>query len=804
MKVSYNWLKDFVSVDLSPEQISEILTDTGLEVEGLEKVESIKGGLAGVVFGKVISVKPHPNADKLKLTQVDVGAGENLPIVCGAPNVAEGQNVVVALVGTTIYPGGEALKIKKAKIRGEVSEGMLCAEDELGLGASHDGILVIQDSVEPGAPVAPFFGVSQDFVYEIGLTPNRTDAMGHIGAARDIYAQQLRSNQRPQFTYPKVSNLPKAEPKVKVVVENSEACPRYMGLSLKNIKVEPSPAWLRDRLLSIGQKPINNIVDITNYVMHETGQPLHAFDMDVVEGEVRVKTLKEGTHFTTLDGDERKLRDQDLMICNGKDEPMCIAGVFGGESSGVSDSTTEVFLESAWFNPVWVRKTAKHHGLNTDASFRFERGTDPEGTEMALMRAADLMVEIAGAEVQGGASDFYPLKAHKIQIDFDLNRLNVLAGQEIEEEVLRKIFIGLEIEVLKTHESVWSLEIPTYRRDVTREADVVEEVLRIYGYNEIRLTGRINASLEQAPKFDPEKIQDRIADFLASNGFNECMSNSLTTVEYVNEEFPEELWVKMKNPLSRDLSLMRTSLLYSGLEAIERNQKRKRPDLKLFEFGKVYKRTDKGFEEAKKLGIFLSGDLHGLSWMNQGDSSLFFYGKSILERVLERLNLQFPKGKSFTSYHSREGLSFKLGKEELASISWVSDEVLKKLDVQGEVIYIELNWEFALSLASKKSMSYKAVSKYPAVRRDLALLIEKDVEFQALEGTAYRAEKKYLKSVDLFDVYEGKGLPAGKKSYALAFVLEDKEKTLSEKQIEKAMAKILTALEKENGAELRA
>lgn len=808
MKISYNWLKEYINCDVQPEELSEILTDTGLEIEGMEKVQSVPGGLEGVVIGYVKSCEKHPNADKLQLTTVDVGEHDLLPIVCGAPNVAEGQTVVVATVGCTLYPDQGPFEIKKSKIRGAVSEGMLCAEDELGLGHSHDGIIVIDEDLKPGTPAAEYFGVETDYVLEIGLTPNRTDAMGHYGVARDLYAYLLRHNRRASLTLPSVDAFEAAKGKdFELNVENTEACPRYMGLRLSNIQVADSPTWLQNRLKAIGLTPKNNVVDITNYVMHEYGQPLHAFDFDKINNqEIRVKNLKQGTKFTTLDEVERELHADDLMICDGNDNPMCIAGVFGGVNSGVSESTKEVFLESANFNAVSVRKTAKRHALNTDASFRYERGIDEAATVYAMKRAAMLMQEICSAKISSELVDVYPSAKAPTTVSFSPSRMNQMIGQDIEEPLLRTILKGLEIEILREEDQRWILGIPAYRVDVTREADVLEEVLRIYGYNEVKLSGRIHAAIEKRPAFDLEQAQESVSALLASNGYHEAMSNSLTKLANYQgwEGYNEENFVKMLNPLSSDLAVMRRSLLFNGLESIAYNQNRKRENIKMFEFGKVYHRFNERKVEEKKLAIFLSGETYGESWMNlAADQHPFYFLKEMVNLVLAQMQLSDVQQKVIKLDFAAQALQLHLGKQVLAEISILGAKVLKQFDIKVPVCYAEINWELLCNLSAKKSLKLKPISKYPSVRRDLALLIAKDLPFEQLRSTAFKTEKKMLKEVQLFDVYEGKNLPEGKKSYALSFILEDENKTLSDKQIDKVMRKLQSAFEREHQAELR-
>lgn len=802
MKISYNWLKEYINLTTNPDQTAEILTDIGLEVEGIEYFETVKGGLEGVVIGEIKSVVPHPNADRLQLTKVDVGHSELLDIVCGAPNVAEGQKVVVALVGCTLYPDEKGFKIKKSKIRGEVSEGMLCAEDELGLGESHDGIMVLDPSAKVGMPAADYFQLESDTVFEIGLTPNRIDAASHFGVARDL-AAYFNQEEKTTICRPKTINISKAEKQLEIEVEvkNKEACPRYSGIVISNLEVKPSPDWLQNRLKAIGLKPINNVVDATNYIMHEIGQPLHAFDYDKIEGKkVIVQTLNDQTKFTTLDEVERELSSEDLMICNEKGG-MCIAGVFGGIQSGVTEKTKSIFLESAYFNPVFVRKTAKRHGLNTDASFRYERGADPNITVFALERAAQLLKELAGGELSSELIDIYTNPIEDFLVEFNYKNCERLIGFKIDNKRIKNIIQGLDIKILHESKEGLRLQVPAYRVDVQREVDVIEEVLRIYGYNRIPLPEQMKLSIQNQPKKEPSKIENIIANFLSSNGFNEAFNNSLTNPSLYDEQ--DDL-VNMLNPLSKETEVMRKSMLYGGLEAIAYNQNRRRKDLKLYEFGKTYRKVEDGFEETKRLALWMSGDQQAESWQSATKAIDFYNLKAVSIQLLERLGISKYKAKTVesTSPFSME-MDFLKGKKVIARLGKLSAKELQKFDVKEEVYFAEFNWSLVLDMLQVEAVQHKAVSKFPSVRRDLALLIDDGVQFSQIEEVAKSIERKLLKSMNLFDVYEGKNLAAGKKSYAVSFMFQDEQKTLTDKQIDKVMERLIDSLKKELNAELR-
>ncbi|WP_353778675.1 phenylalanine--tRNA ligase subunit beta [Winogradskyella sp. 3972H.M.0a.05] len=807
MKISYNWLKQFINTDWSAEKTGELLTDLGLEIEGIETFQSVKGGLEGIVVGEVLTCEKHPNADKLKVTTVDVGGESPLHIVCGAPNVAKGQKVPVATIGTTLYtPEGEAWKIKKGKIRGEESHGMICAEDELGLGSSHDGIMVLDDALKVGTPAADIFDVENDHVFEIGLTPNRADAMSHFGVARDLKAGLLQHETNLELITPSVSafHTDNRMLKIDVDVQDKERAPRYCGVTISGLKVEESPTWLQNRLKAIGLSPINNIVDATNYVLHELGQPLHAFDARKISGnKVVVKTLKAGTKFITLDEVERELHEDDLMICDAE-KPMCIAGVFGGIHSGVTEETTNIFLESAYFDPVSVRKTAKRHGLNTDASFRFERGIDPNITEYALKRCALLIQELAGGEITSDVIDMYPNKIEDFQVRLSFENAKKLIGEEIPRETIKGILTSLDIKVNNVTETGLGLTVPAYRNDVQREADVIEEVLRVYGYNNINTTEKLNASISYSTKIEDHNIQNVVGNQLAAQGFNEILSNSLTTPDYIEltESLKAEHNVTMLNPLSNDLAILRQSMLYSGLEAISHNINRKQQDLKLFEFGKTYHNYEKR-EEYKHLSLLVTGNRASESWYDATKKGDFFYFKGILIALLERLGINNAKASPIKNDQFSEGLSLGFGKIRLVEFGLVKKSILKAFDIDQEVLYADINWDNVIKVISGKPVKVDEISKYPEVRRDFALLLDDNTSFEEIYTIAKQTEKQLLKDVNLFDVYQGKNLPKGKKSYAVSFIIQDESKTLTDKQIDKIMSKLQNNFESKLGAELR-
>ncbi len=808
MKISYNWLKQFLKIDWEAEKTGELLTDLGLEVEGIEQKESVKGSLSGVVVGEVLTCDKHPNADKLSLTTVDIGEEAPVQIVCGAPNVAKGQKVAVATVGTTLYDSNLApFKIKKGKIRGELSFGMICAEDELGLGEGHDGILVLDDSLKPGTPAADVFDIEIDQVFEIGLTPNRADAMSHLGTARDLRAGLLQQGVNLEFITPSVINFHVDERILKfdVSVEDKELAPRYCGVTISDVKVTTSPDWIQSKLKAIGLAPVNNIVDITNYVLHELGQPLHAFDADKIKGrKIQVKTLPQGTKFTTLDGVERELHSEDLMICDGDSNPLCIAGVFGGQESGVSEYTTAVFLESAYFNPIAVRKSAKRHALNTDASFRFERGVDPNFTKYALKRAALLISEIAGGKITSDIIDLYPEKIEDFELLLSYENVFRMIGEELPKETIKNILASLEIKINSETEGGLGLTVPSYRVDVQREADVIEEILRVYGYNNIQFSHKLNTSISYSD-YNGVKVENIVAKQLNSLGFHEIMSNSLTKAAYVNlsENLDASKNVEMLNPLSSDLGAMRQSLLFSGLESVSYNINRKNTALQFFEFGKTYHKYEEKYEELKRLALFVTGQRTKDSWLRAGELTSFFYAKGVVNTLMERLGIAKLKTAPTKNDVFSEGISVSLGKMKLVDFGAVNPSILKKFGIKQEVIYIDFNWDLILQIAKEKPFKVKALPKFPAVKRDLALLLDRQVSFREIYNLAFQSERKLLKEVDLFDVYQGEKLPENKKSYAVSFVLQDEDKTLNDKQIEKIMQKLQATFEKNLGATLR-
>lgn len=817
MKISYNWLKSYIQFDHNPSQLCELLTSIGLEVGGTEEVESIRGGLKGLVIGKVVTCVPHPNSDHLSITTVDTGSGEILPIVCGAPNVQAGQKVVVAKVGTTLYDGEQAFEIKKAKIRGEISEGMICSETEIGVGSDSSGIMVLPEETVIGTSASTYFKVESDWVIEVDITPNRIDGASHIGVARDIAAALKQSGEngykKPSVEGFKVDNH---QLDINVEVVNPEACPRYSGVSISGVEVGESPDWLKNRLKSIGLTPINNIVDITNFVLFETGQPLHAFDADqITGGKVIVKTLMPGTLFKTLDGAERKLDEKDLMICNSN-EGMCIAGVFGGIDSGIKMNTRNVFLESACFDPVFIRKTSRRHGLFTDASFRFERGTDINATIYALKRAALLIQEIAGGTISSEIKDYYPQPVKGYPVEISYHNINRLIGKTIPRETLKEILRSLEIEIVAETDRGLSLMVPTYRVDVHREVDVIEEVLRIYGYNNVEIPTHVSASLSYAENPDPNKVKNVVADYLAAQGFFEMWSNSLTKSSYYEgmNDYPAEKTVKLFNPLSSDLGGMRQTLLYGGLECIQLNTNRKNSDLRLFEFGNCYffKGTHykedpaANYFEEEHLALFITGNRENQNWLTPESTTSFFLLKSFVENILTRLGFSLEQLKMNESGNEifSEGLVYETGnKQKLVEFGVVSPKWAKPFDLENAVYYADFDWGQIFWESKKNQVKFSELPKYPEVRRDLALVLDKDVKFSTIKNIAIASEKQLLKSVSLFDVYEGKGVPEGKKSYAISFILRDDYKTLNDKQIDKTMERILMACEKQAGARLR-
>ncbi len=815
MKISYNQLKQYIDIDLKIEDLSEILTDIGLEVEGTEEYESVKGGMEGLVIGEVKTCGKHPNADKLSVTTVDTGAGEFFPIVCGAPNVAAGQKVVVATIGTKLYFNDDEITIKKGKIRGEVSHGMICAEDEIGIGTEHAGILVLPDDIEIGTFAKDYFKIEKDTIFEIGLTPNRADGASHIGVARDLIAYFKHQGKDLKLNKPDVSKfkVENTNLQIPVEIENDEACKRYSGVTISGIEIKESPDWLKIRLQAIGLQPINNVVDITNYVLHETGQPLHAFDADMIKGnKVVVKTLKENTAFKTLDDEDRKLHQDDLMICNTA-EGMCIAGVFGGADSGVSDKTKNVFLESAYFNPVSVRKTSKRHALQTDSSFRFERGTDPNNTIYPLKRAALLIKELAGGSISSEIVDVYPEPIQNFKFDVLYSHIDRLIGKKIDREEIDTILEALEIKIVNRDGDKISLEVPPFRVDVTREADIVEEILRIYGYNSIDSSTSVKSTLAYAPKPDTNKLKNTISDFLSSQGFSEAMSNSLTKGKYYEAEndFKEENSVKILNGLSIDLNVMRQDLLFGSLESVIRNINHRSSDIKLYEFGQSYhyNKTDSenplnSYNEELHLALTISGNKSSLSWNTPEKSSDFYYLKSKVAAIFDRLNFNTVKMKSEETDSDifAYGIKHTFNNKVLVELGSVSNKYLSEFGIEQDVYFANIHWDNVIKYLPKVP-NYVAISKYPAVKRDLALLLNKDVKFAQIEELAYKSERKLLKNVSIFDVFEDKKLGENKKSYAVSFIIQDETKTLKDKQIDKIMKKLQYTFEKELGAELR-
>lgn len=808
MKISYNWLGQFIKLTEDADKTGELLTDLGLEVEGIESFQSVKGGLEGVVVGHVVSCQQHPNADRLKITEVDVGKTDLLQIVCGAPNVEAGQNVPVALVGTTLFDEqGEAFLIKKSKIRGEESYGMICSEDELGLGKAHDGIMVLASDLKPGTAAAEVFGIENDHVFEIGLTPNRADAMSHWGVGRDLKAGYQQRGENLELRTPSVSNfhVESRNLRIPVTVENSEAVPRYCGITVSDVKIGPSPAWLQNRLKALGLGPKNNVVDATNYVLHELGQPLHAFDADKISGnQIIVKTLEAGTKFTTLDGVERSLHQEDVMICDAE-KPLALAGVFGGVESGVTENTTRIFIESAYFNPVSVRKTAKRHGLSTDASFRYERGIDPRITDYALKRVVLLIKEIAGGTVTSELEDYYPHKIEDFPVFLTFDKINTLVGENLSEETIKSILASLEIRVNNITETGMGLTIPPYRVDVRRESDVIEEILRVYGYNNVKSGEKINASMAHSSKFDDYRLQNILANQLAGQGFYETMANSLTSPSYIehSELLKEEHVIKMLNPLSQDLSVMRSSMLFSGLEAIRFNLNRKRSDLKFFEFGKTYHQFESQRVEKKHLSLFVTGNRVREYWGKPLEKSDFFFMKGAVTTALERIGITDFRETTVKNDVFAEGLSLKSGKKTLVDFGLINRRILKAFDIEQEVLYADFDWDNIVELLKTRQVMVKPIPKYQAVRRDYALLLDDAVLFEDIFDLAYQTERKLLKDVNLFDVYIGENLPEGKKSYAVSFIFQDEKKTLTDKQIDKIMGKLQHKLESNLGAELR-
>ena len=821
MNISYNWLKRYLATDLSAEEIARILTDIGLEVEGFEKIETIRGGLQGVVVGEVLTCVDHPDSDHLHVTTVDVGSGEPLQIVCGAANCRAGLKVMCATVGSVLYPTGsdEEFKIKRSKIRGVESLGMLCAEDELGIGTDHAGIMELPQEAPVGMTAKEYLHIEDDFLIEIGLTPNRVDAASHIGVARDLAAYLRARGEQAEVRWPDVSAFApdNRDLAVPVRVECPEAAPRYAGVTVRGCKIGPSPDWMQNCLRAIGLNPKNNVVDITNFVLHELGQPLHSFDADrIAGGRVVVKTCAEGTKFVTLDGVERTLSERDLMICDAE-KPMCIAGVMGGRDSGVSDATVNVFLESAYFNPVWIRKSARRHGINSDASFRFERGIDPNITIYALKRAALLIQELAGGRITSGIADTVsvPDITEPFRFDVGYDRINALTGNEIPQATVKEILGALEVRIEAERDGVLSVAVPPYRVDVRRPADLTEEILRIYGYNNIEVPARVRSAIALEKRPGREQIANRTAEYLTANGFSEIMSNSLTKLAYYEglTEYPADGCVKILNPLSADLNAMRQTLLFNAMEAVALNTNHRNPNLKLYEFGNVYRydasRAAEGglapYSENYRLGVVMTGLTETVSWNEKAAPATFFSLRAVAENLLGRFGMDIyrletlPLGGELYS----EGLSFRLNGKELFSLGIVAGSIRKMFDLRAEVYFLEMDFDLFVRSVRKHTVAVSELPRFPEVRRDLALLLDREVTFARLRAIAFSTERKLLRSVTLFDVYEGDKLPAGKKSYALGFVLQDRERTLTDQIIDRVMNNLLVQFEKQAGAVVR-
>ena len=820
MNISYNWLKDYLDFDLQPDEVAAALTSIGLETGGVEEVQTIKGGLEGLVIGEVLTCEEHPNSDHLHITTVNVGGAEPLRIVCGAPNVAAGQKVVVAVNGTKLYDGDECFTIKRSKIRGVESNGMICAEDEIGIGTDHAGIIVLPADAVVGTPAKEYYNVKSDYVLEVDITPNRVDATSHFGVARDL-AAYLKQNGKPaNLKRPSVDafKIDDEVPAIEVVVENKEACLRYSGITIKNVTVKESPEWLQNRLKVIGLRPINNVVDITNYILHGVGQPLHSFDADKIKGnKVVVRSATEGAKFVTLDGVERTLTDRDLMICN-VEEPMCIAGVFGGLDSGVTEQTKNVFLESATFHPTWIRKTARRFGLNTDASFRYERGLDPNQTVEVMKRAALLIQEVAGGTITGAIQDIYPVPVAPYRVELTYDKVNTLIGKVIPVETVKSILESLEMKIVSETAEGLVIDVPVYRIDVQRDVDVIEDILRIYGYNNVEFSDNVKSNLSyQTPTDRSYKLQNLISEQLCGCGFNEILNNSLTRSAYYDNlsTYPVSHCVMLMNPLSADLNCMRQTLLFGGLESVEHNAKRKNGNIRFFEFGNCYdynidhKKEDETlaeFSEDYRLGLWVSGSRVDNNWAHPNEKSSVYELKAYVENILVRLGVNLQKvifGNLANDIYSA-GLSITTSSgRQLGTMGIVSPKICKELDIETDVYYAELSWTLLMKEIKKSKVTFSEISKFPAVKRDLALLLEKNVQFAEIEKIATESERKLLKDVALFDVYEGKNLPAGKKSYAVSFYLQDEGKTLNDKQIDAIMKKIQTNLEQKLGAQLR-
>lgn len=820
MNISYNWLKEYVDFDLTPDEVAAALTSIGLETGGVEEIQSIKGGLEGLVVGEVLTCVPHPNSDHMHITTVNLGGGEPVQIVCGAANVAAGQKVVVATIGTKLYDGDECFTIKKSKLRGVESNGMICAEDEIGVGTSHEGIIVLPEDVVPGTPAKDYYNIKSDYVLEVDITPNRADACSHYGVARDLYAWLIQNGRQATLKRPSVDafKVDSHDMDIDIVVENAEACPRYAGVAIKNVTVKESPEWLQTKLRTIGLRPINNIVDITNYILHAYGQPMHCFDADKIKGgKIVVKTVPQGTKFVTLDEVERTLSDRDLMICNAE-EPMCIAGVFGGLDSGTTEQTKDVFLESAYFHPTWVRKTARRHGLSTDSSFRFERGIDPNATIYALKEAALLVKELAGGEIASEIKDNYPAPIADFPVELTYAYVNGLIGKDIPKDTVKRIVSSLEMKIAGETEEGLSLLVPPYRVDVNRPCDVVEDILRIYGYNNVEIPTALKSSLNVKGEYDKSnKLQNLISEQLVGCGFNEILNNSLTASAYYEglETYRPENLVHVMNPLSNDLNVLRATLLFGGLESICHNANRKNADLKFFEFGNCYhyhaekRNPEKAlapYSEEFHLGLWVTGKRVSNSWAHPDEDSSVYELKAYVLNIFRRLGVNFGTvvfGNLADDIYSAALSVHTRGGKLLATLGVLHKKIQKKFDIDNEVYYADLNWTELMKAVRNNAVAYKEISKFPAVKRDLALLIDKKTQFAEIEKIAYETDRKLLKSVELFDVYEGKNLEAGKKSYAVSFVLQDENATLNDKQIDKFMQKLVQNLENKLDAKLR-
>ena len=819
MNISYNWLKQYINIDLPAVELGKVLTSIGLEVGSVEEVQTIRGGLEGIVIGEVVECCVHENSDHLHVTKVNLGSGELVQIVCGAPNVAAGQKVVVATVGTKLYSGDESFTIKRSKIRGVESMGMICAEDEIGIGTSHDGIIVLAENAEPGIPASEYYNIKSDYLIEVDITPNRVDAASHFGVARDLAAYFALVDPSVQLSKPSVDEfkVQNTDLTIPVFIESPDACPRYSAVTISNVTVAESPEWLKNALTTIGLRPINNIVDCTNYVLHEMGQPLHAFDADLIVGkEVHVRTMPEGTPFTSLEGLDRKLNAADLMICDAV-HPMCIGGVFGGLTSGVTETTKNVFLESAYFNPVSIRKTARRHGLNTDASFRFERGCDPSNTIYILKRCALLIQQVAGGEIASEIADVYPSEIQAREVAISIQKIDSLIGKTLGRETIETILKALEMEILSSNDEGYTLRIPLYRVDVERDVDVIEDILRIYGYNNIEIGDKLMSTLSFVNRPDSHKLQQLLSEQLTAQGFNEILNNSLTKGAYYEglESYPAVQCVKIINALSNDLNVMRQTMLFGGLESIAHNINRKNADLKLYEFGNCYyynaenKKEDDAlaaYSEDYRLSIWLTGDKHAQSWAVTDQKSTVYELKAYVENSLRRMGIQtanlLQKEEKNDLYTQAISICTRSGKE-LAIYGIVNPKLAARLDVDQAVYFAEIHWSQVLRELRKHTVKYAELPRYPSVRRDLALLLDKAITFAQLEKIAFETDKKILKSVTLFDVYEGKNLEEGKKSYAISFILQDESKTLTDAQIDVIMKKLLSNFESQLGAKLR-